>query len=133
VTDHPSPSDNAVPVSTCAARIVAAADVAQAVLFDNAAIAVAGLLASCCLPLVFQRCGSTAAPLCGWLCRQSATPARAFAQVTRRVGFNSRPTGTLTGTPYTAIEIMKRLNDTACRNVLAAELAALTPSVRMTT
>jgi hypothetical protein len=35
--------------------------------------------------------------------------------------------------PTTASEIMNRLNEIACHNVLTAELAALPPSVRLTT
>lgn len=116
--------------------IIAATDVAtgQAVLFDNAAIAVEVLLASWCLPFVFPAVkingrawwdGGFAGnpPLSSLLSpRPPAELDLIRAQPARRPG-----------TPSTPMEIMDRLNEIGCHNVLTAELASLPPTVRVGT
>jgi NTE family protein len=115
---------------------VAATDVetGEAVLFGNATITVDALLASSCLPFVFP-----AVEIAGrayWDGGYAGNPPlhpllrpRAPADlVLIRAQPARRP-----GVPRTASEIMNRLNEIACHNVLAAELAALPPSVRLTT
>lgn len=119
--------------------IVAATDVetGEAKLFENADITVDVLLASSCLPFVFPAVeidgrgywdgGYTGNPPLTPLLHPPA-PHRAAedlllvrAQPARR-----------TGVPTTPLEIMNRLNEIACHNVLAAELAALPHSVTLT-
>ena len=115
---------------------VAATDVAtgKAVFFDNAAINVEVLCASACLPFVFPavEIGGRAfwdggyagnPPLAPLL--EPDLPSELIlirAQSARRPGI-----------PSTPIEITNRLNEIACQNVLAAELAALPASIRLVT
>ena len=114
--------------------IVAATDVesGEAVLFENGAITTEVLLASACLPFVFPAVqiggraywdgGYAGNPPLGPLL-QPAPPADLIlvrAQPARRPGVPSSPS-----------EITNRLNEIACHNVLAAELAALPASVRL--
>ena len=115
--------------------VVAATDVetGTATYFENADITVEVLLASSCLPFVFPAVeidghgywdGGYAGnpPLTPLL---EPIPPRDLllvrAQPARRAGI-----------PATPLEIMNRLNENACHNVLAAELAALPPGVRLT-
>jgi NTE family protein len=108
--------------------IVAATDVesGEAVLFDNSMIDVDVLCASACLPFVFPAVqidghafwdgGYAGNPPLAPLLRPEL-PAELIlirAQPARRPG-----------TPVTPTEITNRLNEIACHNVLAAELAAL--------
>ena len=114
---------------------VAATDVAtgQAVLFDNAAVTVDVLLASACLPFVFPAVeidgraywdgGYAGNPPLGPLLQ----PAPPDALILVRAQPACRP-----GVPTTPMEITNRLNEIACQNVLAAELAALPASVQLT-
>jgi NTE family protein len=114
---------------------VAATDVAtgEAVLFDNAAITVDVLVASACLPFVFPAVeidgraywdgGYAGNPPLGPL----LTPTPPDDLVLIRAQPSRRP-----GVPTTPMEIMNRLNEIACHNVLAAELAGLPASVRLT-
>jgi NTE family protein len=113
---------------------VAATDVetGKAVLFNNAAIDVDVLLASCCLPFVFPAVeiggrgywdGGYAGnpPLAPLL-----TPPPPRELVLIRAQPARRP-----GIPKTPTEILNRLNEIACENVLSMELAALPPSIRL--
>jgi NTE family protein len=115
---------------------VAATDVAtgEAVLWGNAEIDVEVLLASACLPFVFPAIeidgrafwdGGYAGnpPLSPLL-----TPTPPAHLVLVRAQPMRRP-----GVPATPIEIINRLNEIACHNALAAELAVLPRSVRLTT
>jgi len=113
---------------------VAATDVAtgEAVLFDNSAISVDVLLASACLPFVFPAVeiagraywdgGYAGNPPLGPLLRPEPpdTLILVRAQPARRPGV-----------PSTPMQITNRLNEIACHNVLAAELATLPPGVRL--
>ncbi len=114
---------------------VAATDVAtgEAVLFGNAEIDVEVLCASACLPFVFPAVeisgraywdgGYAGNPPLGPLLEPDlpADLVLIRAQPARRPGV-----------PATPAEITNRLNEIATHNVLAAELAALPPSVRVT-
>ena len=114
---------------------VAATDVetGRAVLFGNAAIDTEVLLASSCLPFVFPAIeiggraywdgGYAGNPPLGPL----LTPDPPDELILIRAQPARRP-----GVPRTPTEIMNRLNEIACHNVLAAELVALPPSVRLT-
>lgn len=114
---------------------VAATDVAtgKAVLFDNAAIDVDVICASACLPFVFPAVefggraywdgGYAGNPPLGPLLRPDLPSELILirAQAAHRAGV-----------PITPMEITNRLNEIACQNVLAAELAALPASVTLT-
>jgi NTE family protein len=113
---------------------IAATDVVtgQAVFFDNAAIDIDVLCASCCLPFVFPAVeikgraywdGGYAGnpPLAPLL--QPDLPGELILV---RAQAAQRP-----GVPTTPTEITNRLNEIACQNVLAAELAALPDSVKL--
>ena len=116
--------------------IVSATDVetGQAALFENAAITVDVLLASCCLPFVFPavEIGGRAYWDGGYSgnppLRPLLTPAAPRDLLLVRAQPGRRP-----GTPHTPLEITNRLNEIACHSVLAAELAALPRSVTLTT
>jgi NTE family protein len=119
--------------------IVSATDVetAEAVLFENTEITVDVLLASCCLPFVFPavEIGGRAywdggysgnpplKPLLAMLLAQAAP--RDLLLVPAQPA--QRP-----GVPRTPLEITNRLNEIACRNVLAAELTALPAGIALT-
>lgn len=119
-----------------AARLtVAVTDVetGEALLYDNSSVTTEVLVASACLPFVFpavqvgdRACwdgGYAGNPPLGPLLKPSP-PAELIlvrAQPARRPGV-----------PTTPLEIMNRLNEIACHNVLTAELAALPPSVHLT-
>jgi NTE family protein len=106
----------------------------EAVLFGNTAITVDVLLASACLPFVFPavEIGGRAYWDGGFAgnppLRHLLEPAPPADLVLIRAQPARRP-----GIPVTATEILNRLNEIACHNVLAAELAALPASVRLTT
>ncbi|HVY15454.1 MAG TPA: patatin-like phospholipase family protein [Rhodopila sp.] len=112
---------------------VAATDVmtGQAVFFGNADISVEVLCATACLPLVFPAVeidgraywdGAYAGnpPLAPLL----SPPPEELILVRAQVG--RRPS-----VPITPAEVTDRLNEIACQNVLAAELAALPPTIRL--
>jgi NTE family protein len=114
---------------------VSATDVAtgEAAFFGNEAIDVDVLCASACLPFVFPAVqiggrsywdGGYAGnpPLAPLL--QPDLPGRLIV-VRAQVATRSK-------VPSTPMEITNRLNEIACQNVLAAELAALPPDVRVT-
>ncbi len=122
-------TDPAAPRLTIAATDVATG---QATLFDNASIDVDVLCASACLPFVFPAVeikgraywdgGYSGNPPLGPLL-QPDPPAELILV---RAQAAQRP-----GTPATPTEIINRLNEIACQNVLAAELAALPASVSL--
>lgn len=116
--------------------IVAATDVetGRAVLFDNAAITVEALLASCCLPFVFPavQINGRACWDGGYAGNPPLSPLLAPRPPAELVLIRAQP-ARRPGTPSTPMEIMNRLNEIACHNVLARELAALPPSVHVTT
>jgi NTE family protein len=116
--------------------IVAATDVetGQALLFDNANITVDVLLASACLPFVFPavRINGRACWDGGYAGNPPLSPLLIPTLPAELVLIRAQP-ARRPGTPSTPIEIMNRLNEIACHNVLAAELAALPQSVRVTT
>jgi NTE family protein len=115
--------------------IVAVTDVetGQALLYDNASVTVEVLVASACLPFVFpavmvdgRACwdgGYAGNPPLAPLLRP--TPPKEIILV--RAQPARRP-----GVPTTPLEIMNRLNEIACHNVLTAELATLPASVHLT-
>ncbi|HEX3576427.1 MAG TPA: patatin-like phospholipase family protein [Rhodopila sp.] len=115
---------------------VAATDVVtgQAVFFGNAEIDVDVLCASACLPFVFPAVeirgraywdgGYAGNPPLAPLLRPE--PPAELIVVRAQAAY--RP-----GVPVTPTEITNRLNEIACQNVLAAELAALPPSVKLRT
>ena len=110
---------------------VAATDVetGRAAIFDNQAITVDALLASCCLPFVFPAVeingrgywdGGYAGnpPLAPLLALKPERLVLVRAQALHR-----------SGVPTTQAEILNRLNEIACQNVLDAELTAVPPHV----
>ena len=113
---------------------VAATDIetGKAVLFNNAAIDVDVLLASCCLPFVFPAVeiggrgywdgGYAGNPPLGPL----LSPMPPHELVLIRAQPACRP-----GIPKTPTEILNRLNEIACENVLSAELANLPTGIRL--
>jgi NTE family protein len=115
---------------------VAATDVVtgQAAFFGNAEIDVDVLCASACLPFVFPAVevrgraywdgGYAGNPPLAPLLR----PDPPAELILVRAQAASRP-----GVPGTPTEITNRLNEIACQNVLAAELAALPASVKLRT
>src|SRR5271165_6712855 len=116
--------------------IVAATDVetGQAAFFDNAAITVETLLASTCLPFVFPavEIGGRAYWDGGYAGNQPLRPLLTPHPPSDLVLIRAQP-ARRPGVPKTASEILNRLNEIACHNVLTAELAALPASVRLTT
>ncbi len=122
-------TDPAAPSLTVAATDVATG---QAVLFDNAAITVDVLCASACLPFVFPAVeidgraywdgGYSGNPPLAPLLRP---PLPAELVLIRAQAAHRR------GVPTTPMQITNRLNEIACENVLAAELAALPVSVKL--
>lgn len=116
--------------------IVAATDVekGEAALFDNAAMSVEVLLASCCLPFVFPavQINGRAYWDGGYAGNPPLSPLLSPSPPAELVLIRAQP-ARRPGTPFTPMEIMNRLNEIACHNVFAAELAALPRSVRVTT
>ena len=105
----------------------------RAVLFGNAAIDTEVLLASCCLPFVFPaiEIGGRAYWDGGYAGNPPLGPLLSPAPPDELVLIRAQP-ARRPGVPKTQSEIMNRLNEIACHNVLTAELAALPPSVRLT-
>lgn len=115
---------------------VAATDVetGRAVLFDNAAITVDVLLASACLPFVFPavQIDGRAYWDGGYAGNPPLSPLLSPVAPRELVLVRAQP-ARRPGTPATPMEIMNRLNEIACHNVLEAELAGVPPSVRLRT
>jgi NTE family protein len=115
---------------------VAATDVetGQATLFDNAAITVDVLLASACLPFVFPavQIDGRAYWDGGYAGNPPLAPLLKPTPPAELVLIRAQP-ARRPGTPATPMEITNRLNEIACHNVLAAELAGLPSSIRVTT
>ncbi len=116
--------------------IVSATDVetGEATLFENAAITVDVLLASCCLPFVFP-----AVEIAGrayWDGGYSGNPPLHPLLMpdppSELLLVRAQP-GRRPGTPHTPLEITNRLNEIACHSALTAELAALPRGVTLTT
>ena len=115
---------------------VAATDVAtgEAVFFDNATISVDVLCASACLPFVFPavEIGGRAFWDGGYAGNPPLGPLLTPNPPSELILIRAQP-GRRPGIPSTPMEITNRLNEIACHNVLAAELAALPASVRLVT
>lgn len=114
---------------------IAATDVetGEAVLFGNAEITVDALLASTCLPFLFP-----AVRVGGRICWDGGyagnPPLRRLLQPTlpaELILVRAQPVRR-PGVPHTPVEILNRLNEIACHNVLEAELAALPRGVHVT-
>ena len=116
--------------------MVAATDVetGEAVLWSNEAVTVDVLLASSCLPFVFPavKIGGRAYWDGGYAGNPPLRPMLEPRLPTDLVLIRAQP-ARRPGVPTTASEIMNRLNEIACHNVLTAELATLPESVRLTT
>ena len=114
---------------------VAATDVetSEAVFFHNAAVTAEVLVASSCLPFVFPavRIGERAFWDGGYAGNPPLGPLLHPVLPDDLVLIRAQP-ARRPGVPGTPMEITNRLNEIACHNVLAAELAALPPSVRLT-
>ena len=114
---------------------VAATDVetGQAVLFSNPDITVEVLVASACLPFVFPavRIGTRAFWDGGYAGNPPLGPLLSPTPPHELILIRAQP-ARRPGVPSTPMEITNRLNEIACHNVLAAELAALPPSIRLT-
>jgi NTE family protein len=115
---------------------IAATDVetGEAELFGNSAITVDALLASACLPFVFPavEIGGRAYWDGGYAGNPPLRPLLEPHLPDDLVLIRAQP-ARRPGVPKTASDIMNRLNEIACHNVLTAEIAALPPSVRLTT
>ena len=105
----------------------------EAVLFDNASVTVEALVASACLPFVFPavRIGDHSCWDGGYAGNPPLGPLLTPAPPEELVLIRAQP-ARRPGVPTTPMEIMNRLNEIACHNVLTAELAALPASVRLT-
>jgi NTE family protein len=116
--------------------MVAATDVesGDAELWGNGSVTVDALLASSCLPFVFPavQIGGRAYWDGGYAGNPPLRPLLEPKLPSDLVLIRAQP-ARRPGVPTTASEIMNRLNEIACHNVLTAELAALPPSVRLTT
>jgi NTE family protein len=116
--------------------MVGATDVetGEAVLWSNEAVTVDVLLASSCLPFVFPavKIGGRAYWDGGYAGNPPLRPMLEPRLPTDLVLIRAQP-ARRPGVPTTASEIMNRLNEIACHNVLTAELATLPESVRLTT
>ncbi len=114
---------------------VAATDVetGMAVLFGNAEIGTDVLLASSCLPFVFPavEIGGRAYWDGGYAGNPPLEPLLTPTPPEELVLIRAQPVRR-PGVPRTQSEIMNRMNEIACHTVLAAELAALPPTVRLT-
>jgi NTE family protein len=120
--------------SRAPALIVAATDVetGEAVLFGNAEINVDVLCASACLPFMFPavQIGSRAFWDGGYAGNPPLAPLLRPGLPDELVLIRAQP-ARRPGVPSTPTEITNRLNEIACHNVLATELAALPSSVRL--
>ena len=105
----------------------------EAVLFRNAAVTVVVLVASACLPFVFPavRIGDRAFWDGGYAGNPPLGPLLQPRLPDELVLIRAQP-ARRHGVPTTPMEITNRLNEIACHNVLAAELAVLPPAVRLT-
>jgi NTE family protein len=105
----------------------------QAILFDNATVTVEVLVASACLPFVFPavQLGQHACWDGGYAGNPPLGPLLSPTPPDELILIRAQP-ARRPGTPTTPMEIMNRLNEIACHNVLAAELAALPASVLLT-
>lgn len=116
--------------------MVATTDVetGQALLYDNSSVTVEVLVASACLPFVFPavHVGDRACWDGGYAGNPPLAPLLAPVPPEELILVRAQP-ARRPGVPTTPMEIMNRLNEIACHNVLAAELAALPASVRLTT
>jgi len=114
---------------------VSATDVAsgEAVLFHNASIDVDVLCASACLPFVFPavRVGERAFWDGGYSGNPPLHPLLSPDLPDELVLVRAQP-ARRPGVPATPMEITNRLNEIACHNVLAAELAALPDGMKVT-
>ena len=123
-------TDPSAPVLTVSATDVASG---EAVHFGNAEITVDVLCASACLPFVFPAVqigrrsfwdgGYSGNPPLGPLLQPD--PPDELILIRAQAAHRAK-------VPTTPMEITNRLNEIACQNVLAAELAALPPAVRVT-
>jgi NTE family protein len=122
--------DPAAPRLTVAATDV---ETGEAALFGNTAITVDVLLASSCLPFVFPavQIGSRAYWDGGYAGNPPLAPLLHPTPPAELILIRAQP-ARRPGVPTTPNEIMNRLNEIACHNVLTAELAALPPSIRLT-
>ncbi|MBS0558725.1 MAG: patatin-like phospholipase family protein [Proteobacteria bacterium] len=116
--------------------LVATTDVetGEAVLFGNREITVDVLLASACLPFVFPAVEIDGRPYWdgGYAGNPPLRPLLSPRPPRDLVLIRAQP-ARRPGVPKTASEIMNRLNEIACHNVLTAEIAALPGTVRLTT
>jgi len=105
----------------------------EAMIFDNASVTVEALVASACLPFVFPavRIGEHACWDGGYAGNPPLGPLLMPTPPDELVLIRAQP-GRRPGVPTTPMEIMNRLNEIACHNVLTAELAAVPPSVHLT-
>ncbi len=115
--------------------LVSATDVetGRAVIFDNAAIDADVLCASACLPFVFPavRIGERSYWDGGYAGNPPLGPLLKPVAPKRLILIRAQP-HVRSGVPTTPTEITNRLNEIACQNVLAAELAALPAGVTVT-
>ena len=113
---------------------IAATDVetGRAELFGNREITVDTLLASTCLPFVFPavRIGGRAYWDGGYAGNPPLAPLIDAPLPRELVLIRAQP-ARRAGVPTTPTEIINRLNEIACHNVLEAELAALPASIRV--
>ncbi|HYZ24093.1 MAG TPA: patatin-like phospholipase family protein [Rhodopila sp.] len=121
--------DPRAPVLTVAATDV---ETGEAVLFGNPAIDVDVLCASACLPFMFPavRIGDRAFWDGGYAGNPPLAPLLRPNLPEELILIRAQP-ARRPGVPTTPTEITNRLNEIACHNVLAAELAALPGSVRL--
>lgn len=104
----------------------------QALLYDNSNITAEVLVASACLPFVFPavQVGDRACWDGGYAGNPPLGPLLQPAPPETLILVRAQP-ARRPGVPTTPMEIMNRLNEIACHNVLAAELAALPPGIRL--
>jgi len=127
--DHELLTHPSAPVLTVAATDVATG---EATFFGNASIDVEVLCASACLPFVFPavQIGRQAYWDGGYAGNPPLAPLLHPDPPEELILIRAQP-ARRRGVPSTPMEITNRLNEIACQNVLAAELAALPESVRL--
>jgi NTE family protein len=105
----------------------------QALLYHNTSVTTEVLVASACLPFVFPavQVGDHACWDGGYAGNPPLGPLLRPVPPEELILVRAQP-GRRPGVPTTPLEIMNRLNEIACQNVLTAELAALPPGVRLT-